>query len=319
MLLGTLLAVGQQIADPNFSTKVATPAYTTKHPLLVIDEAHRNFHTADGRYKPLAELLRSDGYRVEAGKTDFTKGIHADVLVISNATGAPAESDAAFTDAECAAVYDWVRKGGALLLIADHAPFGAAAAKLAEKFGVGMGKGFAMDTDEGHTEGGPSMLMYSRQNGLLGDHAITRGRSEKEHIGKVIAFTGQSLRPPAGATVLMQLGPDVFEPRDRKDTQEAAAALGYVGFERKNEPDKARIEELKKRFPAAGTAQGFAMNVGKGRVAFLGEAAMFSAQVLRFKDDTGKEQEFRMGMNVAGNDDRQFALNVMHWLSGLLK
>jgi hypothetical protein len=25
-----------------------------------------NFHTADGRYKPFAELLRRDGYRVEA-------------------------------------------------------------------------------------------------------------------------------------------------------------------------------------------------------------------------------------------------------------
>ena len=26
-----------------------------------------------------------------------------------------------------------------------------------------------------------------------------------------------------------------------------------------------------------------------------------------------------MGMNVPGNDDKQYALNVMHWLSGLLK
>ena len=26
----------------------------------MIDEAHRNFHTADGRYRPFAELLRSD-------------------------------------------------------------------------------------------------------------------------------------------------------------------------------------------------------------------------------------------------------------------
>jgi len=25
-----------------------------------------------------------------------------------------------------------------------------------------------------------------------------------------------------------------------------------------------------------------------------------------------------IGMNTAGNDDRQFALNVFHWLSGLL-
>jgi hypothetical protein len=44
----------------------------------------------------------------------------------------------------------------------------------------------------------------------------------------------------------------------------------------------------------------------------LGEAAMLSAQV------AGSEN-IRMGMNVPGNDDRQFALNIMHWLSGLLK
>jgi len=26
-----------------------------------------------------------------------------------------------------------------------------------------------------------------------------------------------------------------------------------------------------------------------------------------------------MGMNVPGNDNKQYALNVMHWLSDLLK
>jgi hypothetical protein len=39
---------------------------------------------------------------------------------------------------------------------------------------------------------------------------------------------------------------------------------------------------------------------------------MISAQV------SGPENR-RMGMNVPGNDNRQYALNVMHWLSGLLK
>jgi hypothetical protein len=27
----------------------------------------------------------------------------------------------------------------------------------------------------------------------------------------------------------------------------------------------------------------------------------------------------RMGMNVPGTDNRQLALNIVHWLSGLLK
>jgi hypothetical protein len=43
-----------------------------------------------------------------------------------------------------------------------------------------------------------------------------------------------------------------------------------------------------------------------------GEAAMLSAQI------SGTEKR-RMGMNVPGNDNKQYALNVMHWLSGFLK
>ena len=55
------------------------------------------------------------------------------------------------------------------------------------------------------------------------------------------------------------------------------------------------------------------MPFGKGRIAVFGEAAMFSAQVT-----TLNGQSMKMGMNVPGNDDRQFALNVMHWLARLI-
>jgi hypothetical protein len=64
---------------------------------------------------------------------------------------------------------------------------------------------------------------------------------------------------------------------------------------------------------ASGRAQGIAMKLGKGRVIVLGEAAMLSAQVI-----TGPN-EVRFGMNRPGIDNRQLALNIMHWLSGLLK
>jgi len=43
----------------------------------------------------------------------------------------------------------------------------------------------------------------------------------------------------------------------------------------------------------------------------LGEAAMLTAQVAL--------RGFRFGMNVTGIDNRQLALNMMHWLSGLLR
>jgi hypothetical protein len=56
------------------------------------------------------------------------------------------------------------------------------------------------------------------------------------------------------------------------------------------------------------------LRCGKGRVIVLGEAAMLSAQVIREK---GKEPHTPHGMNFPGTDNRQLALNLMHWLSGL--
>jgi len=57
-------------------------------------------------------------------------------------------------------------------------------------------------------------------------------------------------------------------------------------------------------------AQGVALSVGGGRVVILGEAAMMSAQL------SGAEGSQRpMGMNAPGSDDKQFALNILHWLS----
>ena len=309
VLAVTLLPVcarGQQMADPNFKTRVEHPAYTQGPPRVVIDEAHHNFHTAGGRYKPFADLLRSDGYEVVPGTTKFKPGGLAgvSVLVIANALGAESSDNAsspAFTAAECDVVRDWVRGGGSLLLIADHTPFGAAAEAMAQHFGVTLGKGFVFDRN--HSADNPTALVFSRDNGLLGEHPLLSGRTPDEQVKRVVAFTGESLTVPEGAAALMKLGPDAQESPSRDalgkalEGADAAAALAR---------------------PAGGRAQGLVMRFGRGRVAMFGEAAMFSAQVIHFKEG-GQEREFKMGMNVAGNDDRQLLLNVMHWLSGLLQ
>lgn len=60
-----------------------------------------------------------------------------------------------------------------------------------------------------------------------------------------------------------------------------------------------------------GWAQGVALDYGSGRVVVLGEAAMLSAQLHRF-------DRHAIGMNVPGYDNRQLALNIMHWLTRLL-
>lgn len=63
---------------------------------------------------------------------------------------------------------------------------------------------------------------------------------------------------------------------------------------------------------AAGRAQGIAMTLGKGKVILMGEAGMLSAQVVM-------PQQVKFGMNRSGIDNRQLALNMMHWLAGILK
>src|SRR5688500_15026984 len=119
---------GQQIADPGFNVRVDSPSYTKNFPRVLFDEAHNNFHTSTGRYKPFADLIFSDGYQVSVNRRPFSKEslrTHK-VLVIANAAGAEdldeeEAANPAFTEDEVKTVHDWVRAGGALLLIADHA------------------------------------------------------------------------------------------------------------------------------------------------------------------------------------------------------
>jgi hypothetical protein len=307
LLASGIVFAQRTIADPDFDASVPRPSYTQGHPRVVMDEAHYNFHTAEGRYKPLADLLRNDGYDIRIGKGRFdSAGLHSvRVLIVANALGGSAERDQtkpAFTAQECDTVGEWVRGGGALLLIADHAPFGQAAYDLAIRFGVEMGAGFAFDPQ--NSEGNPTILVFSRANGLLGDHPVTRGRDESERVRRVVAFTGQSLSIPFGATALMKFAPSAYE---------AAAAAAT----RSGTPDAPRsLDRNAHTESIGGRAQGVAMPFGKGRVIVVGEAAMFSAQRLTW-DKLG-QPDLQFGMNAAGNDDRQFALNALHWLSGAI-
>ncbi|HKO35389.1 MAG TPA: hypothetical protein VJV21_02845 [Pyrinomonadaceae bacterium] len=198
----------------------------------------------------------------------------------------PEASNPAFTAEECDAVRDWVRQGGALLLIADHAPVGGANQILGERFGINMSKQYTADEKNFEKETqNPGFIVYTRESGRLADHAITRGRRSEERVNKVIAFTGQSLKGPASSFAFMRLADTAQDLMPGRDS---------------------------KPISAAGRSQGIAMKFGKGRAVFLGEAAMLSAQL------AGPNQ-MKFGMNRPGIDNRQLALNIMHWLSGVLR
>ena len=286
-----MILISQQQADPTFDARVANPAYTSTRPKVLFDEAHNNFHTPTGRYKPFADLITNDGYVVSSNKQKFERAVLEghDVLVISNALGSPdtnpaARTAPAFTDEECNVVRDWVRDGGTLLLIADHAPAGGAAANLGATFGVDMSKAFTGDPVNFEQKGlDVSWIVFSRANGALGRHAIMEGRNQNERINRVMSFTGQSLKGPASSMALLKLSDKAYDVFDLST------------------PERAKI------VPAAGRVQALAMTFGKGRVVVFGEAAMLTAQNVNF------------GMNYPGIDNRQLVLNVMHWLTGLIK
>lgn len=295
LLLVVLIGVNarsQHVADPHFNARVDTPAFTKNFPRVLFDEAHFNTETTSGRYKPFADLLFSDGYHLAVNRKPFTKESLQTfkILIIVNPLGAEdAEEDGAagpaFTAEECEQVFNWIRGGGALLLAVDPTPHGRAAEMLATKLSVEMGKSSTSDTANSDKEAGdPTRMVYSRNNHLLGDHSITNGRSESERISHVVVFDGQSLKGPTGSDAILKMADTAVE----------------------------NVASPAKGGPAAGRAQAVAFRLGKGRVIVLGDAAMLSAQI------TGTDNR-PFGINLPDIDNRQLVLNIMHWLSGLLK
>lgn len=110
--------------------------------------------------------------------------------------------------------------------------------------------------------------------------------SQQTDLAGIIAFTGQSPKGPADSVAFLKLADSARDLMPGPNNQPISAA---------------------------GRAQGIAIKFGKGRVIVMGEAAMLSAQLI-----TGSKP-IKFGMNRVDTDNRQLALNIMHWLSGLLR
>jgi len=191
-------AAAQQVSDPDFRFANTKPAYSAgKGPVVCIDEAHHNFHTAGGRYSSFANLLRDDGYEVKALAQRFTRDAlkACGVLVIANSIGEENRGDwayphsSAFSREELPELYFWIQEGGALLLIADHSPFPGATAGLAALLGVAMVDGYA------ELRGGGELPdMFRASDGGLAAHPITAGRSQQEAVTEIGTFRGSAFQ-----------------------------------------------------------------------------------------------------------------------------
>jgi hypothetical protein len=297
-----LLALNREPqVDRDFDSRVADPAYRGGGPVILFDEGHLNTHTAAEGYKPLADILRNDGYTLRVSREPLEaralEGVSILMLVLAKGAN-DANDDPAYSETEEAVIEEWVRAGGSLFLIGDHWPFGSAVRSLARRFDVTMGEGLVQDSTHCDPDRGDSHLVFSVENGLLQDHPIVRGRSQKEQVRKVLTFTGTSLQGPAGAAPFLLLSEAATErppgpPRVTRDGGDVRVAMEY------GDP-----------VAAASRTQGLALEVGSGRVVVLAEAGMLRAQ----RERNG----LLVGMNVPGYDNRQLGLNIAHWLSRIL-
>jgi len=301
MVAAALFATRDQSYDRDFDARVAQPAYHGNGPVVLFDEGHLNTHTTTGGYKPLADLLRSDGYTLRVSEQQLTaqtlEGVSLLVLPLARGRN-DANDDAAYSEAEAAVIETWVRGGGSLLLITDHWPYGSAVIPLARRFDIAMRAGLVQDAAHHDPERGDSHLVFSLANGLLRDHPIIRGRSPAERVQRVMTFTGQSVQGPATAVPFLALSGAATE--RPPGLPQVARSGGDVQVNM----------EYGAPVAASGRSQGLALEVESGRVVVLGEAGMLRAQ----RDRNG----IRVGMNVPDYDNRQLALNIMHWLSRAL-
>ena len=271
---------------------------------VMLDEAHHNIMaTASGGYRPLVRLLTDAGFDVTPNTLPFSleRLATADVVVIANPNGAderaPVDSRAvsAFTDPEIETVEEWVRGGGGLLLASDHYPTGVAARPLAERFGVKLSGGWTDDPAHRWALAGYGQifgyLVFSVENGLLADHAITRGRDETEQIEGISTITGGSMEGPAGSVSLLRLSP---------------TAVDWIPSSSPSAPSNTTPQAPGKDFnpcpscdqiSSAGHSQGIAFVFGRGRVVIIGEMGAL------------------VNYSVPGMQNRQFALNAVRWLA----
>jgi DNA modification methylase len=280
----------QQIGDHSFDPRIENPEYAVgKGPLIILDEAHNNFHTLEGRYRSFGQVMIKDGYRVESGKELFSPDYlnSVKILVIANAIHENDTSNwvlpqtSAFTNEEIEAVNRWVKEGGRLFLIADHMPFPGAAEDLAASFGFEMINGFAIRQPRTKTD------QFSRENNMLKSTPITDGRNQKEKVNTVVSFTGQGFKIPDNANSIITFDQYYFSLN----------------------PDTAwRFNEKTPSINLKDYSQGAYMEYGKGKIVVFGEAAMFTTQI------AGRNKR-KIGMNSdEASENLQFLRNIIHWL-----
>lgn len=296
-----------QQADPDFKPQNTIKSFSSDNsPVVIVDEAHNNFLTISGRYKPFKQVLSSNGFTVKSNTKNFTLDLlkNIDILVIANALDHSRRDwqppfGSALDDDEVTSVKQWVTNGGSLLLIADHTPFPKVVENLALAFGF--------EFSNGHV----GRYTFRSADATLSEHPITNGGNKSSNevltplfipkfqqsaslssqITQVKTFGGSAFKSPDGAESLLTFGQGVFSTEP------------VIPFQ---------VNSSTTRIPIEGWSQGAVLKFGKGRVAVFSEGMMFSSQL---DVKTGAEHGLK---SVGAEQNERFLLNVMHWLSSVI-
>ena len=349
ILFNVLLVVSctdsPQQADATFEPYKRTATYTANvSPVVRVDEAHHNFLNINNRFKPFAQVLLSDGVTVESNKVSFSQQAlkNVDILVIANALDKKRSNwqppfNQALTNEEVTDVVEWVRNGGSLFLIADHAPF----PKVIESLATGLGFTF--------TNGHVKATLFNKSTGTLVSHAVTyvesyahedatqddnfsaNANSEADPIADPEADLETKHPNHVELPVFMQESPhgaftsvlnsqlhtkEVIQVKTFGGAAflppEAAISLLTLGPRAVSiEPEVPfEITSSTPRRDIEGWSQGALLELGRGRVAVFSEGMMFSSQI---DTRTGKKHGMR---SVGAEQNERFLLNIIHWLVG---
>ncbi|MEO1254221.1 MAG: hypothetical protein AAFY41_04930 [Bacteroidota bacterium] len=281
------IAFSQPNTDSSFHFRFKSP-YFQKPKVIAIDAIHNNRHTKDTGLSHLTKILEQDGFLVKENKELFSQESlkEIDILIIVNALH---DSNAkrwelpclsAFTNQEIDVLKDWVEDGGRLFLSADHMPYSGAVQKLARAFQVEWGNNF----DQSKKKRWPP-ASFDRSKGTLLSSAVTDSSHFAAEVSQIGTFTGSGFRSSSLTPFL------IFD-----STYELLYPKIAWKFSKKT-----------KRINAKGWCQGAYGEFGKGKVVFMGESAMFTAQ---------SRGRTKIGMNSPdAPENAQLAVNIFRYLA----
>ncbi|MDX1745601.1 MAG: DUF4350 domain-containing protein [Halobacteriales archaeon] len=280
-------AAAQQVVDTAFVPPAFEPAFPMgTGPTVLIDQRHNN-PALDGPLSALASVLAADGFdlREWGPGPDLDRAdavVVVDPLAERNVGNWTLPTPSAFAASEVERLVDFVRRGGGLLLVADHMPFAGAARALATALGVELLNGFAIDTVTWDP------ITFRRSDGSLTSHPVLSDEGLGPPVDSVSTYWGHALRPR-----VTTLHPLFVLPRDVVSFQ-PDEAWEFVGVE---------------TLDVEGWTQGVAGTVGEGRVVVLGDSGMLMAHLVG-------ENRTPVGLNSPSGWQNVLLLRrILRWLT----